>query len=250
MQDPDVLIEVDSLARRFSRRDALSHVSFTVRRREAVALLGANGSGKTTLLRILAGVLAPTDGLVRVAGHDADTDAFALHRRVGYLPERPGLPPEMRVGEYLRYRAALKGLRGKARAAQVRVALQQCGLAEIARQRIETLSLGYSRRVGFADALLADPDVLLLDEPHAGLDYSALLVLREWILAVAQTRAVVFSTHQLPEAAALATRVLILSRGRLAADLPLSAGLCPGGEPLADAYARLSGQSSPLGAPA
>lgn len=245
MLDSEPLIEVDSLARRFSRREVLSHLTFRIRRGESVALLGANGSGKTTLLRILAGALAPSDGVVRVAGHDADLDSLAIRRRIGYLPERPGLPPEMLVGEYLRHRAALKGLRGRILAAQVRVACQQCGLVDIAHRRIGTLSLGFLRRVGFADALLADPDILLLDEPHAGLDWESVRVLREWILAVAQTRAVVFSTHQLPEAEATATRVLILSNGRLAGDLPLENGRCPDGESLPAVYARLSGWAPP-----
>jgi len=245
MPDSEPLIEVDSLARRFSRRDVLSHLTFRIRRGESVALLGANGSGKTTLLRILAGALAPSDGVVRVAGHDADLDSLAIRRRIGYLPERPGLPPEMLVGEYLRHRAALKGLRGRILAAQVRVAAQQCGLVDIANRRIGALSLGFLRRVGFADALLADPDVLLLDEPHAGLDWESVRMLREWILAVAQTRAVVFSTHRLSEAETTATRALVLSGGRLAGDLPLENGRCPGGETLASAYARLSGWAPP-----
>ncbi|MBR6022012.1 MAG: ABC transporter ATP-binding protein [Kiritimatiellae bacterium] len=233
------LLEVHSLARRFSRRDALTHVSFRVDPGEIVALLGPNGSGKTTLLRILAGALAPSDGIVRVAGHDADRAPIALRRSVGYLPDRPGLPPEMRVRDYLLYRGALKGLRGPRLRAQVRVALQQCGLVDLASRRIGALSHGYQRRLGFADALLADPDVLLLDEPHSGLDWPAVQILRDWILAIAQTRAVVFSTHNLPEAALLSTRALVLSAGRLAGDLPLASGRTPDGTPLADAYARL-----------
>lgn len=235
------IIEAEGLAKRYARREALTHVGFRVGRGEAVALLGPNGSGKTTLLRIFAGVIAPSAGAVRVAGYDADLEGAEMRARVGYLAEKPGLPPEMLVREYLRFRGGLKGLRGSRLAAQVGVAMQQCGLLDVAGHRLGGLSFGMQRRVGFAETLLADPDVLLLDEPHSGLDHEATLVLREWILAVAHMRAVVFSTHRLDEAAAVATRALVLSNGRLAGDFPLSDGALPDGERLEAAYARLAG---------
>lgn len=242
MNSGDPIIEVEGLARRYSGREALTHVSFRVDRGESVALLGPNGSGKTTLLRVLAGVVAPSAGVVRVAGFDADMEAERMRGCVGYLAEKPGLPPEMPVREYLRFRGGLKGLRGNQLAAQVGVAMQQCGLMDVAGYRAGGLSHGMQRRVGFAETLLADPDVLLLDEPHSGLDLEALAVLREWILGVAHTRAVVFSTHRLDEAAVVATRALVLSGGRLAGDFPLTAGKTPDGEPLEAAYVRLTGQ--------
>ena len=239
---PAPLVEVRDLSRRFGRRQALADLTFDLRPGEAVALLGPNGSGKTTLLRILAGIIAPTDGTLSIAACDALTNPVNMRRHIAYLPERPALPPEMTVRGFLDFRAALKGLDRTRRHAQVRVALQQCGLEDHASDIIATLSLGYQRRVGFADCLLADPLVMLLDEPHAGLDWATTQILRDWIAAIAQTRTVLFSTHQLPEAVASATRALVLSRGRLAADLPLHAGrVHPSGESLSAAYARLTG---------
>ena len=238
--DSDVLIDAVALSRRFSRRTALADVSFQAARGESIALLGPNGSGKSTLLRILAGVLAPSSGSVRVAGFDPEDGRPAMRRRIGWLPENPSFPREMRVLEYLRFRAAIKGLPPRVAATQVRVVVAQCALAECAHSLLGSLSRGSLRRVGFADALLGEPDLLLLDEPQAGLDHAARAVLSEWISAVAQTRRlVVFSSHLLDESSRLASRALILCDGRLAADLPLQNGCLPSGEPLPAAYPRL-----------
>ena len=239
---PVALVEAEALSRRFGRHEALADVTFDLHAGEAVALLGPNGSGKTTLLRILAGILAPTEGTLSIGGCDAVTNPVNMRRRIAYLPERPSLPPEMSVRAFLSFRAALKGLDSRRRRDQVRVAIKQCALEDVASVRVADLSLGYQRRVGFADCLLADPLVMLLDEPHAGLDWATTQILREWIAAIAQTRTVLFSTHQLPEAVASASRALILSRGRLAADLTLERGrVAPSGESLSAAYARLTG---------
>ncbi|MBP1589924.1 MAG: ABC transporter ATP-binding protein [Kiritimatiellae bacterium] len=239
---PAPLVEARDLARRFGRRQALADLTFDLHPGEAVALLGPNGSGKTTLLRILAGIIAPTDGSLAIAACDALTNSLNMRRHIAYLPERPALPPEMTVRSFLQFRAAIKGLDSVRARSQVRVALQQCRLEDHATALIGTLSLGYQRRVGFADCLLADPLLMLLDEPHAGLDWPTTQILRDWIAATATTRTVLFSTHQLPEAVASASRALILSRGRLAADLPLRRGrVHPSGESLSSAYARLTG---------
>ena len=239
---PAPLVEARSLARRFGRHTALADLTFDLHPGEAVALLGPNGSGKTTLLRILAGIIAPTDGSLVIAACDALTNPLNMRRHIAYLPERPALPPEMTVRSFLLFRAAIKGLEPRRRVAQVRVALQQCHLEDVAATPIGRLSLGYQRRVGFADCLLADPLLMLLDEPHAGLDWPTTQILRDWIAATATTRTVLFSTHQLPEAVASASRAIVLSRGRLAADLPLRRGrVHPSGESLSAAYARLTG---------
>ena len=239
---PAPLVEARSIARRFGRHTALADLSFDLYPGEAVALLGPNGSGKTTLLRILAGIIAPSDGSLVVAACDALANPLNMRRHIAYLPERPALPPEMTVRSFLLFRAAIKGLDPRRRVAQVRVALQQCHLEDVASSPIGRLSLGYQRRVGFADCLLADPLLMLLDEPHAGLDWPTTQILRDWIAATATTRTVLFSTHQLPEAVASASRAIVLSRGRLAADLPLRRGrVHPSGESLSAAYARLTG---------
>jgi len=250
VMDSDVLIDAVALSRRFARRTALADVSFRASRGESVAVLGPNGSGKSTLLRLLAGVLAPTSGALRVAGHDPEDGRPAMRRRIGWLPENPSFPREMRVLEYLKYRAALKGLPARLAATQVRVVVAQCALAECARSLLGTLSRGSLRRVGIADALLGEPDILLLDEPQAGLDHSARAVLAEWISAVAQTRRLVlFSSHLLDESSRLASRALVLCDGRLAADLPLQNGCLPTGEPLPAAYPRLVAPSRERRAP-
>lgn len=240
VMDSDTLIDALALSRRFARRTALADVSFRASRGESIVLLGPNGAGKSTLLRLLAGVLAPTSGSLRVAGLDPEDGRPRMRRRIGWLPETPSLPPEMRVLEYLRFRAALKGLSPRAAAAQVRVVLAQCALSDYSRSLLGSLSRGCLRRVGFADVLLGEPDILLLDEPQAGLDRDFLAVLAEWIPSLAHTRRLVlFSSHLIDESAPLATRALLLANGRLAADLPLSAGQTPSGESLRDACSRL-----------
>lgn len=217
MADAELLVDVENLTRRFPRCDALGGISFKVRRGEIAGFLGPNGSGKTTTLRILAGVLAPTSGRVRVAGFDVVTQSLDVRRRIGFLPESVPLYPEMRVDEYLAFRGRIKGLRGNRLPARMREVIEQCGLGDSFTRVIGNLSRGFRQRVGLADCLLHEPEVLLLDEPLAGLDPAQVHATKELLRAAGRTRAVLFSTHVLAEAEQLCHRALILNAGRLAA---------------------------------
>jgi len=196
---------------------ALDDVSFEVGRAEIVGLLGPNGAGKTTLMRILSCFLAPTRGTAVLNGCSISEDTRAVRRALGYLPEAVPLPPEMRVNEYLDFRAALKAVaRGKRRAA-VDEAVTVAGLADRRAQIIGTLSRGYRQRVGLADALLARPPILILDEPTVGLDPNQIRDTRTLIRDLGRERTVLLSTHILSEVEALAGRIVILDRGRVKA---------------------------------
>jgi ABC-2 type transport system ATP-binding protein len=196
---------------------ALDDVSFEVERAEIVGLLGPNGAGKTTLMRILSCFLAPTRGTAVLAGCSIADDTRAVRRALGYLPEAVPLPPEMRVTEYLGYRAALKGIRHRGRRAAVDDAIGVAGLGERRAQIIGTLSRGYRQRVGLADALLARPPILILDEPTVGLDPNQIRETHALIRELGRERAVLLSTHILSDVEALAGRVVILDRGRVKA---------------------------------
>lgn len=198
-------------------RPALDDVSFEVERAEIVGLLGPNGAGKTTLMRILSCFLAPTRGTALLAGASISEDPRAVRRALGYLPEAVPLPPEMRVTEYLTFRAALKAIARERRRAAVDDAIGIAGLGDRRRQIIGTLSRGYRQRVGLADALLARPPILILDEPTVGLDPNQIRETHALVRELARERAVLLSTHILSDVEALATRVVILDRGRIKA---------------------------------
>ncbi|MBN1556965.1 MAG: ATP-binding cassette domain-containing protein [Lentisphaerae bacterium] len=211
------MIQVEHLTRRFGRTTAVDNVSFRVARGEILGFLGPNGAGKTTTLRILACALAPTGGRVYVNGLDVFTQSLAVRRRVGYLPENLALYPDMRVGEYLRYRGRLKGLGRRALRIRVADAVTRCGLAGAERQMIGRLSRGYRQRVGLADALLHDPAVLLLDEPTIGLDPYQIRETRRLIAGLGGRHTVILSSHLLPEVETVCQRVLIMNRGAIVA---------------------------------
>lgn len=218
-ESDDILIEAEDLGRRFSGCKAVSSVSFRVRRGELVALLGPNGSGKTTLLRMLAGSLAPTEGRALLCGLDPADHPLEVRRRCGYLPERTPIYPEMRVEEYLRYRARIRGLRGAKLLLRLHETMQQCGLAPFARRPlIGSLSLGQRRRVAIADCLLHTPDVLLLDGLLEGLDAMQSATLAGLMIDLSSTCAVIFSSHALDAIRSVCSRTLILNAGRLIAD--------------------------------
>jgi ABC-2 type transport system ATP-binding protein len=191
-------------------------VSFSVERGEVVALLGPNGSGKSTLMRCLIGFFSPTGGRVRVAGVDVAERPVVARRQIGYLPEQVSLYPELTVRGYLTFVAGMKGLAGAARRDAVDAALAQCALEDVAGRATGKLSKGYRQRVGLAQALLGDPELLVLDEPTVGLDPVQTVELREVVRGLGG-RTVLLSTHILSEAATLCTRVAILNRGRLVA---------------------------------
>jgi ABC-2 type transport system ATP-binding protein len=199
------------------RPPALDAVSFQIGQGEIVGLLGPNGAGKTTLMRILTCFLLPTRGAAVIAGCPIAHDPRGARRAIGYLPEAVPLPPEMRVAEYLTFRAALKGVARHARRGALDDALERTQLGDRRGQIIGTLSRGYRQRVGLADALLGDPPILILDEPTVGLDPNQIRETRALIRELGRERTVLLSTHVLSEVQALATRVIILHRGRVVA---------------------------------
>jgi ABC-2 type transport system ATP-binding protein len=211
------VIEVQGLTRRYGSRLAVNDVSFRVEPGQIVGFLGPNGAGKTTTLRMLTGFLAPTAGTIRIDGIDAIDRSMEARRRLGYMPEGVPLYREMRVFEYLRYRAALKGVESPANA--VDEALERANVSDARRRIIGQLSKGYRQRVGLADALLADPTILILDEPTSGLDPNQVRQFRELVRGFAGTRTVLLSTHILSEVEAVCDRVIIIRRGEKVADL-------------------------------
>ncbi|MCW5892495.1 MAG: ABC transporter ATP-binding protein [bacterium] len=195
----------------------MDDVSFSVGRGEVAALLGPNGSGKSTLMRCLIGYFSPTSGRVRVGGVEVGAGPVSERRRVGYLPEQVMLYPDLTVRRYLAFVAEVKGLDARARRRAVGEALERCGLVAMADRLTGKLSKGYRQRVGLAQALLGDPDVLVLDEPTVGLDPVQAVEMRGLVRALAD-RTVLLSTHILSEASALCSKIVILSKGRLVAE--------------------------------
>jgi ABC-2 type transport system ATP-binding protein len=211
------LIQVENLSKSYGPVRALDGVSFQVDEGEILGFLGPNGAGKTTALRILAGFLPGDQGTVRVAGHDVERDSVAVRSNIGYLPEGVPLYPEMRVSEYLRFRARLKGVPFWERRGAIDRVLEASGTADVRRRIIGTLSRGYRQRVGLADTLLGEPRVLLLDEPTVGLDPEQVRQFRSLLHEVGRERTVMLSTHILSEVELVCSRVLIINRGRIEA---------------------------------
>jgi len=217
----DVKILVDDLVRLFGPVRAVDGISFQVREGEIVGFLGPNGAGKTTTMRILTGFLRPTKGRAEVAGYDVTEQSLAARRHLGYLPENVPLYSEMRVEEYLTYRAKLKGVPRSQRQARVDYVIERCRLKEMRHRLCGTLSKGYRQRVGLADALVHDPDILILDEPTVGLDPIQVRETRAVIRELGQDHTVLLSTHILPEVEMICERAIIIHRGRIALDKPL-----------------------------
>lgn len=211
------MIHVRDLTKRYRRQVAVDAISFDVEKGEVVGFLGPNGAGKTTTMRILAGFLAPTSGEVRIAGFDMATQSLQGRLRIGYMPENVPLYGEMRVKEYLRYRAQLKGMEGKAMRVRVGEVMDLCGVTEVRRSLIDSLSKGYRQRVGLADALVHEPELLILDEPTNGLDPNQIRQVRELIRNLAKRHTVLLSTHILPEVEMTCGRAIIIDRGRIKA---------------------------------
>ena len=213
------MIEVHNLTKRYPGRTAVDGLSFTVGRGEIVGFLGPNGAGKSTTMRILSTFMPATSGTVRVAGFDVFHQPDEVRQRLGYMPENNPLHLDMRVREYLKFRARLKGLGWTRSRSRVETVLRQCGLAEVQRRIIGQLSKGYRQRVGLADALVHEPDLIILDEPTIGLDPHQIRAVRALIKHLAKRHTVLLSTHILTEVEMTCSRVLILNQGRiLAAD--------------------------------
>ena len=209
------MLEAHSLVRRYGDFTAVRDVSFTVQEGEILGMLGPNGAGKTTTLRMLTGYLRPTEGSVRVAGHDLAAEPIEARRQIGYLPENVALYPEMRVEEYLAYRGKLERLSRAELKRRIPEVLDRCLIADVRRQIIGTLSKGYRQRVGLAAAILHEPRVLVLDEPTVGLDPKQIIAIRQLIRELGRDRTLLLSTHILPEVELLCQRVLIIDKGRI-----------------------------------
>ena len=211
------MIRVEHLTRRFHDLVAVDDISLDVAPGEIVGFLGPNGAGKTTTIRILTGFLPATSGRAEVAGFDVASDSLKVRERVGYLPENVPLPPDARVDEYLEFRARLKNVPASGRAAARERVLGQCGLLPMRRRIIEQLSRGYRQRVGLADALIADPPVLILDEPTGGLDPGQRQEVLDLVAGLRGERTVLLSSHVLAEVEHSCSRVAIIQRGRILA---------------------------------
>jgi ABC-2 type transport system ATP-binding protein len=237
------MIEARQLSKRYGDVYAVQGVSFEVGRGEVVGFLGPNGAGKTTTMRMLTGFVPPTDGTAVIAGHDIFSDPLAARRAIGYLPETLPLYPEMSVRSYLEYVARIKDVPRRERRGAVDRALERCGLAHVARHVIGTLSKGYRQRVGIAQAIVHDPEVLILDEPTVGLDPLQVREIRQLLRDLANPRdgqpqhTVILSTHILPEVEAICRRVILMNGGRKVVDAPL-AELTKDGRSLDEIFAR------------
>ncbi len=209
------MIHVENLSKYFGPVMAVNNVSFQVEANEIVGLLGNNGAGKTTIMRILTTYLPASSGIARVAGFDVMTQSMEVRRRVGYLPESIPLYPEMRVEEYLSYRAKLKGVERRKRPQRIAYCLERCRVREVQRRLVGTLSKGYRQRVGLADAMINDPPILILDEPTDGLDPGQKAETLGMLRELGQDHTIMLSSHMLSEVETLVQRVIIIRRGHL-----------------------------------
>jgi ABC-2 type transport system ATP-binding protein len=211
------VIEVQHLTKRYGRFTAVEDVSFRVERGEILGFLGPNGAGKTTTMRILTGYMPATEGKAMVAGYDVFEQPIEAKRRTGYLPETPPLYPDMTVAEYLTFVAKIKGVPSSERRQRIQAIMERTHIADMAGRLCSRLSKGYKQRVGLAQALIHNPEVLILDEPTAGLDPRQIIETRELIKELAGDHTIVLSTHILPEVSQTCQRVVIIAKGRVVA---------------------------------
>jgi len=212
------MIEVQQLTKFYGRHAAIRDVSFTANRGEILGFLGPNGAGKTTTMRILTGYMPATSGTAKVAGFDVFTESRDVRARVGYLPENPPLYPEFTPFAYLDFVASINGVTRDRRRAAIEYALDATAISDVAHHPISTLSRGYRQRVAIAQAIVHEPEVIVLDEPTIGLDPKQVIGIRKLIKSLASDRTVILSTHILPEVTQLCDRVVIISRGQIVAD--------------------------------
>jgi gliding motility-associated transport system ATP-binding protein len=212
------MLEIRNLSKNFGPLVAVDDISFTVSRGEVLGFLGPNGAGKSTTMKMITGFLAPTSGTALICGHDIQERPLAARRQFGYLPEGAPAYPEMRVADFLRFIAHIRGFRGNKAAAPIDHIVELLHLNEVYEQRIDTLSKGFRRRVGVAQALLHDPPVVILDEPTDGLDPNQKYEMRSIIGAMRAEKAIIISTHLLEEVEAVCSRAIIIARGRVLSD--------------------------------
>jgi ABC-2 type transport system ATP-binding protein len=215
------MIEVENLSKTYSGFRAVQGISFHVNKGEIVGFLGPNGAGKSTTMKVLSGYLPPTDGRIRIAGFDVVTDSLEVRKRIGYMPENVPLYTDMRVNEFLRFRAELKKVASRKIKERVETVKELCSLKDVENKIIGTLSKGYRQRVGLADAMVHDPDLLILDEPTIGLDPNQIRAVRDLIKDLGKHHTILLSTHILSEVELTCGRVLVINRGKIeASDTP------------------------------
>jgi len=212
------MIEIEGLTKRFGQIAAVSDLSLSVGKGEVLGFLGPNGAGKSTTMKMITGYLAPSAGRVRVCGHDVETDPIAAQSQIGYLPEGAPAYGDMTARQFLRFIAEIRGFRGEAAKQAVARSVAKTELISVLDQPIETLSKGFKRRVGLAQAILHDPPVLIMDEPTDGLDPNQKFSVRNLLKAMAPQKAIIVSTHLLEEVEAICTRAVIIDRGAIVAD--------------------------------
>jgi ABC-2 type transport system ATP-binding protein len=211
------MISVKDITKRYARAVAVDRISFSVEKGQIVGFLGPNGAGKTTTMRILTCFLTPSSGTASVAGFDVLEQPFEVKKRIGYLPETPPLYPEMETAEYLRFVGKLKGLSGAELENRINYVCERCFVADVKNKLMGKLSKGYRQRVGLAQAIIHNPDVLILDEPTAGLDPKQINETRDLIKSLAGDHTIILSTHILPEVEQTCEQVLIINKGKLVA---------------------------------
>lgn len=211
------MIEVEHLTKSYGKGNAVNDISFKVEKGEILGFLGPNGAGKTTTMRIITGYLPATSGTVRVAGFDVAEQSLEVRKRIGYLPEAPPLYPEMTVRSYLEFVARIKGVASKEVGPRVEAAMEMTNVADRRDELIKRLSRGYKQRVGIAQAIVHNPDVVILDEPTVGLDPNQIIEVRHLIKRLAGEHTIILSTHILPEVEVTCDRVVIINKGRIAA---------------------------------
>jgi ABC-2 type transport system ATP-binding protein len=210
------MIQAQNLTKFYGPKAAIQNVSFEIERGEVVGFLGPNGAGKTTTMRILTGFMPPTSGTAQIAGFDCLTDSLEVRKRIGYMPETVPLYPEMAVWDYMDFFAKVRGLDDRDQ--HIARVMGVCGITDVAQRLVGQLSKGYRQRVGLAQALLHEPEILILDEPTIGLDPKQVVQVRELIKALAGQATIILSTHILPEVSQICQRVLIINEGRIVAE--------------------------------
>lgn len=236
------MIEAIGLSKFYGVFAASRNVTFTVRKGELVAFLGPNGAGKSTTMKLLTGYLAPSEGTARIAGHDMSTDRIAGSARLGYLPENGPLYPDMTPFSLLNFFGDARGMTSEYKDERIDAVVELCDLSSVIHKPISKLSKGYRQRVGMAQALLHEPDVLILDEPTAGLDPNQIREMRTTLRKLGETKTILLSTHILQEVEAMASRVVLINEGRVVYDGSVE-DLDPEKRGLADAFHRLTGHS-------
>jgi len=211
------MIVVNNLSKFYGTAPAIQNVSFSIEKGEIIGFLGPNGAGKTTTMRILTGFMPATSGTASIAGYDVFSQPLQIRQHIGYLPEEVPLYKDMTVREFLNFAAEIKGMKGSQKKAQIDETVKRCGITGVQGRAIANLSKGYRQRVGIAQTLLGNPDVLILDEPTTGLDPAQIIEIRELIRELAKEKTIILSTHILPEVSMICQRVVIINKGKIVA---------------------------------